>query len=138
MNAEPTKVERPPRIASAVALGGGHGLATVLRSLHGLASRITAIVGVADDGGSSGRLRQEFDVLPPGDLRMAVSALSEAGEYSSRWTDVLQHRFESTGDLAGHALGNLLLVAAWQLQGEPVKGLDWLLDLLCEIGRAHV
>ncbi|MEP6799376.1 MAG: 2-phospho-L-lactate transferase CofD family protein, partial [Lapillicoccus sp.] len=68
-----------------VSLGGGHGLAASLSALKLITDRVTAIVTVADDGGSSGRLRDEFDVLPPGDLRMALSALCDDSEWGHTW-----------------------------------------------------
>ena len=106
------------------ALGGGHGLAATLTALRYVTDEITAIVTVADDGGSSGRLRREFGVLPPGDLRMALAALCSESEWGHTWRDVLQHRFEGDGPLGGHALGNLLIVALWELHEDPVAGLD--------------
>ncbi|HZI97148.1 MAG TPA: uridine diphosphate-N-acetylglucosamine-binding protein YvcK [Actinomycetales bacterium] len=118
-----------------VALGGGHGLAASLQALRHLTERLTAVVTVADDGGSSGRLRRELGVLPPGDLRMALSALCEDGEWGRTWSDVLQHRFRSQGGLHDHALGNLLIVALWELLDDPVAGLDWVGQLLGSKGR---
>ncbi|MFZ0158326.1 MAG: uridine diphosphate-N-acetylglucosamine-binding protein YvcK [Kineosporiaceae bacterium] len=118
-----------------VALGGGHGLAASLQALRHLTDRLTAVVTVADDGGSSGRLRREFGVLPPGDLRMALSALCEDGEWGRLWRDVLQHRFHSHGPMDNHSLGNLLIVTLWQLLGDPVAGLDWVGRLLGARGR---
>ena len=118
-----------------VALGGGHGLAASLQALRHLTDRLTAVVTVADDGGSSGRLRREFGVLPPGDLRMALSALCEDGEWGRLWRDVLQHRFHSTGPMDNHSLGNLLIVALWQRLEDPVAGLDWVGRLLGARGR---
>src|SRR5579871_3523337 len=91
-----------------VALGGGHGLAASLAALRRVTPDITAIVTVADDGGSSGRLRREFGVLPPGDLRMALAALCGDDSWGETWSRVVQHRFGGSGELAGHALGNLL------------------------------
>ena len=90
-----------PVLPRVVAFGGGHGLAASLSALRRVTDRLTAIVTVADDGGSSGRLRQEFDVLPPGDLRMALSALCDESDWGHTWRDVLQHRFSGDGDLAG-------------------------------------
>src|SRR6266496_3113231 len=84
-----------------VAFGGGHGLAASLAALRRVTSRLTAIVTVADDGGSSGRLRQELGALPPGDLRMALVALAGEDPESRRWATLLQHRFGGTGALAG-------------------------------------
>lgn len=117
------------------ALGGGHGLAATLSALRLLTDDITAIVTVADDGGSSGRLREEFGVLPPGDLRMALSALCSDTEWGHVWRDVLQHRFAGDGPLGGHALGNLLIVALWELHEDPVAGLDLVARLLQARGR---
>ncbi|WP_298886366.1 uridine diphosphate-N-acetylglucosamine-binding protein YvcK [uncultured Serinicoccus sp.] len=122
-----------PRV---VALGGGHGLAASLRALRHLTEAITAVVTVADDGGSSGRLRQEFDILPPGDLRMALAALCEDTTWGHQWSSVLQHRFGGHGELSGHALGNLLIMALWELRPEEqVRGLDLVGRLLNTRGR---
>jgi len=119
----------------AVALGGGHGLAASLRALRRVADDLTAIVTVADDGGSSGRLRREFGVLPPGDLRMALAALCGDDEWGTTWSKVVQHRFGGDCELAGHAVGNLLIVALWDLLGDPIAGLDWVGRLLGTGGR---
>ena len=118
-----------------VALGGGHGLAASLRALRLLTDQITAVVTVADDGGSSGRLRDEFGVLPPGDLRMALAALCDDTEWGHQWRDVLQHRFAGEGQLGGHAVGNLLIVSLWDLLGDTVGGLDLVGRLLNARGR---
>jgi uncharacterized cofD-like protein len=118
-----------------VALGGGHGLAASLSALRRVTDRLTAVVTVADDGGSSGRLRRELGVLPPGDLRMALSALCDDGEWGRLWRDVLQHRFASAGTLHDHAMGNLLIVTLWELLGDTVTGLDWVGRLLGARGR---
>jgi uncharacterized cofD-like protein len=123
---------RPQVVA---ALGGGHGLAATLSALRFLTDEISAIVTVADNGGSSGRLREEFDVLPPGDLRMALAALCDESEWGHTWRDVLQHRFAGSGPLAGHALGNLLIVTLWDLLDDPVAGLDLVARLLQASGR---
>lgn len=123
---------RPQVVA---ALGGGHGLAATLSALRFLTDEITAIVTVADNGGSSGRLREEFGVLPPGDLRMALAALCDESEWGHTWRDVLQHRFAGEGPLAGHALGNLLIVTLWELLDDPVSGLDLVGRLLRSSGR---
>jgi uncharacterized cofD-like protein len=129
----PLPIQRPgPRV---VALGGGHGLAVTLAALRHITPNLTAIVTVADDGGSSGRLRHEFGVLPPGDLRMALAALTDEGEWGQTWRDVLQHRFASHGDLSGHAVGNLLILALWQLLDDPIAGLDLVGRLLGAQGR---
>ncbi|MGQ0631442.1 MAG: gluconeogenesis factor YvcK family protein [Sporichthyaceae bacterium] len=121
-----------PRV---VALGGGHGLAASLAALRDVTGEITAIVTVADDGGSSGRLREDFGVLPPGDLRMALAALCGSDEWGSTWSKVVQHRFRAGGDLHGHVVGNLLIVALWELLGDTVDGLDWVGLLLGARGR---
>ena len=118
-----------------VALGGGHGLAASLSALRHLSEAIIAVVTVADDGGSSGRLRRELGVLPPGDLRMALAALCDDGAWGRQWRDVLQHRFASAGELNNHSLGNLLIVALWEQLGDPVAGLDWVGRLLQARGR---
>ncbi len=118
-----------------VAFGGGHGLSASLSALRLMSDRLTAVVTVADDGGSSGRLREEMDVLPPGDLRMALSALCDDSEWGRLWRDVMQHRFHSEGSMNQHAVGNLLIVALWELLGDPVSGLDWVGRLLGARGR---
>lgn len=124
-----------------VALGGGHGLAASLAALRRIAGRLTAVVTVADDGGSSGRLRRELGVLPPGDLRMALAALCGDDDWGRTWAQVLQHRFRGDGELHDHAAGNLLIVALWDLLGEHgirdhlVEGLDWVARLLGAQGR---
>ena len=118
-----------------VALGGGHGLAASLEALKLVCDDITAVVTVADNGGSSGRLREEFDILPPGDLRMALTALCDDTEWGHTWRDVLQHRFRGDGPLAGHALGNLLIAALWDLHQDHVAGLDLVGRLLNARGR---
>jgi uncharacterized cofD-like protein len=118
-----------------VALGGGHGLAASLQALRRVTDSLTAIVGVADDGGSSGRLRAEFGILPPGDLRMALAALCGDDSWGRTWEEVIQHRFGGDGDLAGHSLGNLLITALWEHTGDAVTGLDWVAALLGANGR---
>ena len=118
-----------------VALGGGHGLAASLSALRHVTDQLTAVVTVADNGGSSGRLRRELGVLPPGDLRMALAALCRDDEWGRTWAQVLQHRFSSDGGLHDHAVGNLLIVALWELLGEAVDGLDWVARLLGAEGR---
>jgi uncharacterized cofD-like protein len=119
----------------AVALGGGHGLAASLKALRRITSDITAVVTVADDGGSSGRLRRELGVLPPGDLRMALAALCGDEDWGRTWAKVVQHRFAGDGPLRGHSVGNLLIAALWEETGDVVSGLDWLGALLKVEGR---
>jgi uncharacterized cofD-like protein len=118
-----------------VALGGGHGLAATLASLRKITASITAVVTVADNGGSSGRLRQEFPILPPGDLRMALAALCSDDEWGREWATIMQHRFTGDGSLRGHAVGNLLLAALWDRDEDPVVGLDRVASLLRVVGR---
>lgn len=125
----------PQRPLAVVALGGGHGLAASLRALRRVTPHLTAVVGVSDDGGSSGRLRDEFAVVPPGDLRMALAALCGDDEWGSTWARVLQHRFSSSGQLNGHSLGNLLITALWEETGDVVSGLDWVARLLDAKGK---
>jgi uncharacterized cofD-like protein len=118
-----------------VALGGGHGLSASLSALRRITQELTAVVTVADDGGSSGRLREEMGVLPPGDLRQALAALCGDDEWGRTWARVIQHRFASGGDLHGHAVGNLLIVALWEQLGDPVAALEWVGRLLGAHGR---
>jgi uncharacterized cofD-like protein len=130
---DPLTVGDSPRV---VALGGGHGLAATLSALRHVTRRLTAVVTVADDGGSSGRLRRELGVLPPGDLRMALAALCGDDEWGRTWSDVLQHRFRGGGELHGHAVGNLFIAALWErFGGNPVVALDWVSRLVHAQGR---
>ncbi|QTG80058.1 gluconeogenesis factor YvcK family protein [Arthrobacter crystallopoietes] len=128
--------QNPP---SVVAMGGGHGLSASLAALRLLTTELTAVVTVADDGGSSGRLRRELGVLPPGDLRMALASLCDDTEWGQTWRDVMQHRFKSLdnveGSLDNHAVGNLLIVTLWELLGDPVAGLQWAGALLGARGQ---
>jgi uncharacterized cofD-like protein len=104
--------ERGPRI---VALGGGHGLATLLRGLKNYSHNITAVVSVADDGGSSGRLRKSMGILPPGDIRNCLAALSND---EALLAQLFKYRFPSTGgDLDGHSFGNLFISALAEITG---------------------
>ncbi len=118
-----------------VALGGGHGLAASLQALRRLTPNVTAVVTVADDGGSSGRLRAELGALPPGDLRMGLAALAGDDVGGGTGEALLQHRFASDGPLDGHAVGNLLLVALTEVTGDPVRALDLTAKLLGLEGR---
>jgi uncharacterized cofD-like protein len=115
----------------AVAVGGGHGLARTLAALPEVVDHVTAVVTVADDGGSSGRLRRDLGVLPPGDLRMALTALAQDSELA----EVVRYRF-TRGELGGHSLGNLVLVALEdQCGGDVIAALDRLARLLDVPGR---
>ncbi|HJY73880.1 MAG TPA: uridine diphosphate-N-acetylglucosamine-binding protein YvcK, partial [Streptosporangiaceae bacterium] len=111
------------------------GLFASLSALRRVSGRLTAVVTVADDGGSSGRLRRDFGVLPPGDLRMALAALCGDDDWGTTWSRVVQHRFGGRSELSGHAVGNLLIVALWELLGDTVEGLDWVGRLLGAHGR---
>lgn len=102
---------RGPRI---VAIGGGHGLSNLLRGLKMQTRNLTAVVTVADDGGSSGRLRSDFGILPPGDIRNCLAALSNDEEML---TQLFQYRFSDAGDLSGHSFGNLLITALADITG---------------------
>ncbi len=118
-----------------VAFGGGTGLPVVLRSLRDVLfppsseyfseydrDRLTAIVTVTDDGGSSGRLRRDFNILPPGDIRNCLSALSDSNILSS---ELFQYRFEKGYGLADHSLGNLFLTALTDLKGNFIKAIQY-------------
>ena len=122
-------------MSKVVALGGGHGLAATLTALRQITHELTAIVTVADNGGSSGRLREEFPIFPPGDLRMALAALCADDEWGRTWAQIMQHRFVSNGELNGHAMGNLLLASMWNAGDDPVVALDRVGQLLKVIGR---
>lgn len=119
----------------AVALGGGHGLAASLQALTQVTDDLTAIVTVADDGGSSGRLRDELDLLPPGDLRMALCALAGTDDWATSWQQLLQHRFPGEGPLGGHAVGNLILAGLAETAGGMVPALDLVGRLIGARGR---
>ncbi len=105
------KKEKGPRI---VTLGGGNGLATLLRGLKQYSHNLTAVVTVADDGGSSGQLRQSLGILPPGDIRNCLTALSSDEELL---TQVFQYRFGDRAGVNGHSLGNLLISALTDITG---------------------
>jgi len=115
-----------------VAVGGGHGLAASLRAARLYAGTITAIVSVADDGGSSGRLRRQLGIVPPGDLRTCLVALAD----ESLLAQVFEHRFETDADeLTGHALGNLVIAGLMAAAGDVQSGLDEAARLLGAEGR---
>lgn len=118
-----------------VALGGGHGLYATLSAARRLTPHVTAVVTVADDGGSSGRLRSELDIVPPGDLRMALAALASDSPHGRLWATIIQHRFGGNGALAGHPIGNLLLAGLNEVLADPVAALDELGRILGVKGR---
>ena len=121
-----------PRV---VAFGGGHGLSASLEALRRVTPDLTAVVTVADDGGSSGRLRQELGALPPGDLRMALAALAGDDDWGRLWATLTQHRFGGDGSLSGHPVGNLIITALADQLGDPVAALDMVGRLLGAAGR---
>ena len=110
-------LSRGPRI---VAVGGGTGLSVLLSGLKVYSSNISAVVTVADDGGSSGRLRQQFDVLPPGDIRNCLVALADA---PALMRDLFQFRFDSSSEFSGHSFGNLFLTVMTRLTGDFEKAI---------------
>lgn len=118
-----------PRVA---AVGGGHGLAASLRAARRYARELTAIVAVADDGGSSGRLRESIALPPPGDLRKCLAAL--AADDDSLLARSFDHRFDA-GELEGHALGNLLITGLADASGDFQAALDEVGRLLGAVGR---
>ncbi|MCM3631395.1 YvcK family protein [Paenibacillus glycanilyticus] len=120
---------RRPKI---VVVGGGTGLSVMLRGLKEKPLDITAIVTVADDGGSSGILRNELQIPPPGDIRNVIMALADA---EPLLTEVLQYRFSSGTGLAGHSLGNLMLAAMTDIAGDFVTGIRELSKVLAVRGR---
>ncbi|MEN6369053.1 MAG: gluconeogenesis factor YvcK family protein, partial [Thermotogota bacterium] len=122
-------LERAPHV---VAIGGGTGLSTLLRGIKQVTANLTAIVTVMDDGGSSGRLREEIDVLPPGDVRNCLLALAED---ESHFSDYFQHRFASPGELAGHSLGNLVLAGLEQATGGFDRAIEAMSQFLSIRGR---
>lgn len=114
-----------------VAIGGGHGLAATLQAVRLYADDIAAIVSVADDGGSSGRLRAAFGIPPPGDIRRCLVALADP---DSRWTGAFEHRF-AAGDLEGHAFGNLVIAGLADAIGDFEAALDEAGRILGAVGR---
>lgn len=112
------ELSRGPKV---VAIGGGHGLSMLLRGLKNKTSNITAIVTVADDGGSSGRLREEMGIIAPGDLRNCLIALADK---ETVLEEIFQYRFDGEGELAGHSLGNLFLAALIKQFGSVQNALE--------------
>ncbi len=120
---------RGPKI---VAIGGGHGQATLLRGLKNCPAKVTAIVTVADDGGSSGRLRRELGILPPGDFRNCIAALADD---ESLMTQLLQYRFAAGDGLNGHSFGNLFISALAEITGSFESALEESSRVLAVRGR---
>ncbi|GAA4718298.1 gluconeogenesis factor YvcK family protein [Brevibacillus fulvus] len=118
-------------LPNVVVIGGGTGLSVILRGLKQAPVHITAIVTVADDGGSSGRLREEMDMLPPGDIRNVLTALANTEPLMEK---VMQYRFTNGTGLAGHNLGNLLLAAMNEITGDFVTAIKKLSDVLAVRG----
>jgi len=110
----------------AVAFGGGHGLKANLNALLLIEASVSAVVVVSDDGGSSGRIRSSYPVLPPGDLRMAFETLSQ----NEAWSHLLGHRFGGNSELANHALGNLMLLALFEKHSDPEVALKEFANLV--------
>ena len=116
---------------SVVALGGGYGLSTTLRALRRYAGFISGIVSVADDGGSSGRLRKAFGIPAPGDLRRCLVALAEPG---SAWAEAFEHRFAAS-ELEGHPLGNIVIAGLTETLGDFGAAIDVCLEMLGGVGH---
>ena len=113
-------------------IGGGSGLPNLLRGLKHYTSNLTAVVTVADDGGSSGRLRSELGILPPGDIRNCLAALAESEDVMQQLMD---YRFESDGQLDGHSFGNILIAALADIGGDFYHGVELAGELLAIRGR---
>ncbi|MEB3336731.1 MAG: gluconeogenesis factor YvcK family protein [Leptolyngbyaceae bacterium] len=123
------RLHRGPKI---VAIGGGTGLSTLLRGLKTYSANITAIVTVADDGGSSGRLRREIGVLPPGDIRNCLAALADEEKLV---TELFQYRFQAGDGLTGHSFGNLFLTAMSEVTGDLEQAIAASSQVLAVRGR---
>jgi len=115
-----------------VTIGGGTGLSVLLTGLKSHTSNITAVVTVADDGGSSGRLRQEFDILPPGDIRNCLVALADA---PTLMRDLFQFRFNTNSELSGHSFGNLFITVMTRLTGDFEKAIKETSNVLALRGK---
>lgn len=126
---EKRKLDKGPAIT---VIGGGTGLSVLLRGLKGATNNVTAVVTVADDGGSSGRLRHEFNIIPPGDLRNCLVALADTEPLMEK---LFQYRFEGDSELAGHSFGNLFIAAMTQVTGDVEKALMESSKVLAVRGR---
>lgn len=123
------KLNKGPKI---VAIGGGTGLSTILKGLKNITGNITAIVTVGDDGGSSGRLREEMGVLPPGDIRNCIAGLANE---ENLVTELFQYRFKTGNGLEGHSFGNLFLTAMCAITGDMVSAVKESSKVLAIRGR---
>ena len=127
----PTPGTRPPGWPRVVALGGGYGLSTTLRAIRQYAGTLTGVVSVADDGGSSGRLRRAFGIPAPGDVRRCLVALADE---SSVWASTFEHRF-TTSELEGHPVGNIVLAGLTETLGDFTRAIDVALQMMGGTGR---
>lgn len=123
------KLNRGPKI---VAIGGGTGLSMLLKGIKHITNNITAVVTVGDDGGSSGRLREEMGILPPGDIRNCIAALADDEDLV---TKLFQYRFKSGEGLEGHSFGNLFLTALCAITGDMVRAVKESSNVLSIRGR---
>ncbi len=123
------KLNRGPKI---VAIGGGTGLSTMLKGIKKITNNITAVVTVGDDGGSSGKLREEMGVLPPGDIRNCIAALADDEDLV---TKLFQYRFKDCAGLSGHSFGNLFLTALCSITGDMVRAVKESSKVLSIRGR---
>lgn len=123
------KLNRGPKI---VAVGGGTGLSMLLRGIKNITNNVTAIVTVGDDGGSSGRLREEMGVLPPGDIRNCIAALADDEDLV---TKLFQYRFKTGEGLEGHSFGNLFLTALCSITGDMYRAVKESSNVLSIRGR---
>lgn len=128
---EQRQLERGPKI---VAIGGGTGLSNLLRGLKEVTTNITAVVVVTDDGGSSGRLREEFGVLPPGDIRNCLVALADK---ESLMEKLFQHRFEGNNDFSGHSFGNLFITTLSEVTGDFLQAIRESSKVLAVRGKVY-
>ncbi len=115
---EKRRLGKGPNVA---VVGGGHGLSVLLRGIKAATSNVTAVVTVADDGGSSGRLREEFGIIPPGDLRNCLVALADTEPLMEK---LFQYRFKGKSELAGHSFGNLFIAAMNEVTGDMEQALQ--------------
>ena len=126
---EKRKLGKGPAIT---VVGGGHGLSVLLRGIKQATTNVTAVVTVADDGGSSGRLREELGMIPPGDLRNCLVALADTEPLMEK---LFQHRFEGDSQLSGHSFGNLFIAAMGQVTGDVETALKESSKVLAVKGR---